>query len=190
MPDQVAGQLGRGGDDGVDEAVAAGGGEAAAYEAVGFGGSAADRGGGQQELADQRVPRRQAVRRERPQLLARGLVVAGAERDPGEQQLAVDGGQPAGQPKEVAGQPQQRFQRADRARTGNHRPAGSRAVRRRQIAARLVLSPATAKTHGNRAMAKLGARDRAQLVVVAYQPGLVRADDTRRRLAPGPGFPS
>ena len=43
-----------------------------------------------------------------------------------------------------------------------------------EIAGRLVLSPATAKTHVNRAMAKLGARDRAQLVVIAYQSGLVR----------------
>jgi DNA-binding NarL/FixJ family response regulator len=38
----------------------------------------------------------------------------------------------------------------------------------------LVLSPATAKTHVSRAMVKLGVRDRAQLVVVAYQTGLVR----------------
>jgi DNA-binding NarL/FixJ family response regulator len=44
------------------------------------------------------------------------------------------------------------------------------------IAARLVVSPLTAKTHVNRAMAKLGARDRAQLVVIAYQTGLVRTD--------------
>jgi DNA-binding NarL/FixJ family response regulator len=43
-----------------------------------------------------------------------------------------------------------------------------------EIAARLVLSPATARTHVSRAMVKLGARDRAQLVVVAYQAGLVR----------------
>jgi DNA-binding NarL/FixJ family response regulator len=42
-----------------------------------------------------------------------------------------------------------------------------------EIAARLVLSPATARTHVSRAMVKLGARDRAQLVVVAYQTGLV-----------------
>ena len=42
------------------------------------------------------------------------------------------------------------------------------------IARRLVVSPATAKTHVNRAMAKLGARDRAQLVVLAYESGLVR----------------
>lgn len=43
-----------------------------------------------------------------------------------------------------------------------------------QIAARLVLSPATAKTHVSRAMVKLQARDRAQLVVIAYETGLVR----------------
>jgi len=46
-----------------------------------------------------------------------------------------------------------------------------------EIAARLFVSPLTAKTHVNRAMAKVGARDRAQLVVVAYQSGLVRAGD-------------
>jgi DNA-binding NarL/FixJ family response regulator len=43
-----------------------------------------------------------------------------------------------------------------------------------EIAARLVLSPATAKTHVSRAMTKLGARDRAQLVVLAYETGLVQ----------------
>jgi DNA-binding NarL/FixJ family response regulator len=42
------------------------------------------------------------------------------------------------------------------------------------IAARLVVSPATAKTHVSRAMVKVGARDRAQLVVLAYESGLVR----------------
>lgn len=42
-----------------------------------------------------------------------------------------------------------------------------------EIADRLVISPATAKTHINRAMAKLHARDRAQLVVLAYDAGLV-----------------
>jgi len=40
------------------------------------------------------------------------------------------------------------------------------------IAAQLVVSPLTAKTHVSRAMAKVGARDRAQLVVFAYQTGL------------------
>jgi len=44
-----------------------------------------------------------------------------------------------------------------------------------EIAERLYVSPATAKTHVNRAMTKLGARDRAQLVVIAYESGLVRA---------------
>ncbi|MFC1437967.1 response regulator transcription factor [Streptacidiphilus sp. N1-10] len=43
------------------------------------------------------------------------------------------------------------------------------------IAARLFLSPLTVRTHLHRAMAKLDARDRAQLVVIAYQCGLVRA---------------
>lgn len=42
-----------------------------------------------------------------------------------------------------------------------------------EIAARLVVSPATAKTHVSRAMVKLHARDRAQLVVLAYESGLV-----------------
>jgi DNA-binding NarL/FixJ family response regulator len=43
-----------------------------------------------------------------------------------------------------------------------------------EIAERLVVSHATARTHVSRAMTKLGARDRAQLVVIAYQSGLVR----------------
>jgi len=43
-----------------------------------------------------------------------------------------------------------------------------------EIGRRLAMSPATAKTHVSRAMLKLDARDRAQLVVVAYQTGLVR----------------
>jgi DNA-binding NarL/FixJ family response regulator len=43
-----------------------------------------------------------------------------------------------------------------------------------EIAERLVVSPATAKTHVSRAMVKLGARDRAQLVVFAYESGLTR----------------
>jgi hypothetical protein len=47
----------------------------------------------------------------------------------------------------------------------------------------MVLSPATAKTHVSRAMVKLGARDRAQLVVFAYQAGLV----SPREPAPLPG---
>ncbi|HEX6685479.1 MAG TPA: response regulator transcription factor [Candidatus Limnocylindrales bacterium] len=47
-----------------------------------------------------------------------------------------------------------------------------RGLSNEEIAAELVLSPATARTHVSRAMTKLGARDRAQLVVIAYQTGL------------------
>jgi DNA-binding CsgD family transcriptional regulator len=43
-----------------------------------------------------------------------------------------------------------------------------------EIASALFMSPLTAKTHVNRMMTKLGARDRAQLVVIAYETGLVR----------------
>ncbi|QPP09272.1 response regulator transcription factor [Streptomyces bathyalis] len=43
-----------------------------------------------------------------------------------------------------------------------------------EIAQRLSVSPLTVKTHVNRTMSKLGARDRAQLVVAAYENGLVR----------------
>ena len=46
-----------------------------------------------------------------------------------------------------------------------------------EIADTMVLSPTTAKTHVSRAMIKLGARDRAQLVVFAYQSGLVSPRD-------------
>jgi DNA-binding NarL/FixJ family response regulator len=52
-----------------------------------------------------------------------------------------------------------------------------------EIAARLFLSPLTAKTHVSRIMTKLAARDRAQLVVIAYETGLVTPGQT----APSPG---
>jgi DNA-binding NarL/FixJ family response regulator len=42
-----------------------------------------------------------------------------------------------------------------------------------EIAGHLVISPATSRTHVSRVMTKLGARDRAQLVVLAYESGLV-----------------
>jgi DNA-binding NarL/FixJ family response regulator len=48
-----------------------------------------------------------------------------------------------------------------------------RGLNNTEIGTELHLSPATARTHVSRAMVKLGARDRAQLVVVAYQTGLV-----------------
>ncbi len=50
------------------------------------------------------------------------------------------------------------------------------------IAARMVISPLTAKTHVNRAMTKLHARDRAQLVVLAYESGLVVAQSSDEAL--------
>lgn len=53
-----------------------------------------------------------------------------------------------------------------------------------EIADQLVLSPLTAKTHVNRAMQKLGARDRAGLVVMAYQSGLVAPGVTPPGAAP------
>jgi len=42
-----------------------------------------------------------------------------------------------------------------------------------EIGVRLFLSPLTAKTHVSRIMTKLGARDRVQLVIIAYEAGLV-----------------
>jgi DNA-binding NarL/FixJ family response regulator len=48
-----------------------------------------------------------------------------------------------------------------------------------EIARQLTLSPLTVKTHANHAMTKLDARDRAQLVVIAYQTGLTRAPGPR-----------
>ena len=50
-----------------------------------------------------------------------------------------------------------------------------------------AVGPATAKTHVNRAMTKLGGRDRAQLVVAAYESGLVRP--ARDGAEPGPAMP-
>jgi DNA-binding NarL/FixJ family response regulator len=50
----------------------------------------------------------------------------------------------------------------------------ARGMTNAEIAASMVVSPFTAKTHVSRAMTKLGARDRAQLVVFAYESGLVR----------------
>jgi len=54
-----------------------------------------------------------------------------------------------------------------------------------EIADQLSLSPLTVKTHANHAMTKVGARDRAQLVVVAYQTGLARFPARAKRVLPG-----
>jgi len=59
-----------------------------------------------------------------------------------------------------------------------------------EIADAMVLSPATAKTHVSRAMTKLGARDRAQLVVFAYQAGLVTPRSAGPALLPGAARPA
>ncbi|MGW3516378.1 response regulator [Streptomyces hydrogenans] len=60
--------------------------------------------------------------------------------------------------------------------TGREREAVvlvARGLSNEEIADRMVISPLTAKTHVNRAMTKLSVRDRAQLVVLAYESGLV-----------------
>ncbi|GGK79425.1 DNA-binding response regulator [Sphaerisporangium melleum] len=65
--------------------------------------------------------------------------------------------------------------------TGREREAVAlvaRGLSNDQIAARMVISPLTAKTHVNRAMTKLHARDRAQLVILAYESGLVVPGDS------------
>jgi DNA-binding NarL/FixJ family response regulator/DNA-binding PucR family transcriptional regulator len=59
-----------------------------------------------------------------------------------------------------------------------------------EIADQLSLSPLTVKTHANHAMTKVGARDRAQLVVMAYQTGLARSAARAKRVLPDGGWPS
>ncbi|MFD4702262.1 response regulator [Streptomyces niveus] len=53
----------------------------------------------------------------------------------------------------------------------------ARGLTNAEIGGALIMSPLTAKTHVSRAMTKLGVRDRAQLVVLAYETGLVRAGE-------------
>jgi DNA-binding NarL/FixJ family response regulator len=55
----------------------------------------------------------------------------------------------------------------------------ARGLSNAELAAELHVSPATAKTHVGRVLTKLGARDRAQLVVIAYESGLVRRGTPR-----------
>ena len=57
---------------------------------------------------------------------------------------------------------------------GAREPLVGEGLNNDEIAGRLFLSPATAKTHVSRSMIKLHVRDRAQLVVLAYESGLVR----------------
>lgn len=56
----------------------------------------------------------------------------------------------------------------------------ARGLTNEELAAHMVISPFTAKTHISRAMIKLGARDRAQLIVFAYESGLVSPREPRR----------
>jgi DNA-binding NarL/FixJ family response regulator len=50
-----------------------------------------------------------------------------------------------------------------------------------EIGGALFVSPATAKTHVSRLLMKLEARDRAQLIVIAYETGLVEAQPRRQK---------
>jgi DNA-binding NarL/FixJ family response regulator len=77
----------------------------------------------------------------------------------------------AAQPTRVRAAPQALAELTDREREVMALVAAGRS--NDEIAEALVITPATAKTHVSRTMAKLGARDRAQLVVLAYETGLV-----------------
>src|SRR6185312_16288327 len=97
VPGQVLGQLGRSGDDRVQIALAACGSEEAAHGARGCGVTAVNGGCGQEQFAYQRAARCQVTQRWRLQVFGRGAVVAGGQRDLGQQQAAGGGRQPGSQ---------------------------------------------------------------------------------------------
>lgn len=80
----------------------------------------------------------------------------------------------AGHFPRLAGAPQQ----PHTSQTGSHCP-GRQGMSNDEIAGELVLSVLSVRTHIQRALTKLGARDRAHLVVIAYQTGLVRPESPR-----------
>jgi hypothetical protein len=98
MPEEVAGHLRRGGNNGAEKAVTAGGVQDIAHYDRGRRVAAPDRGRDQQYLALQRAPRGQPFGGQCLQAVLRGPVVTGGQGDLGQEQVAAGRGQPAGQP--------------------------------------------------------------------------------------------
>src|SRR6266536_6102779 len=103
--------------------------------------------------------------------VTRSVIAAFTSRQPRLTAGAVD----SGMPQHGAASPRRTAQPSFTALTEREREVVSlvaAGLSNDEIADRLVVSPLTAKTHVSRAMIKLGARDRAQLVVFAYENGL------------------
>ena len=69
-----------------------------------------------------------------------------------------------------------RARRSHRTRAAGPQPRRQRPVQQPRSPTAIYVTPATAKTHVSRLLMKLGARDRAQLIVIAYESGLVTPD--------------